>query len=230
MARLLLAFLFGVLSTIAVFYVIDDQTIETHESTVSQSEPANDLMEAPGSDNETEVVTATDVGDEQSLPPMPTESAAYSGQSRSAIEVDGALQSGNGAHTPPSATPSRTASRDYPPEIADMIEKRVDKGLQAQYESDEREESWATFMEGQLKAYFGQKPELAQFNFSLIDCRTSICEVHALGYGPNALTSWTTGTADLVAQTWHDFKSMSVNQYNPQPDILGIVLILSRKE
>ena len=110
-----------------------------------------------------------------------------------------------------------------------MIEKSVNKELQTRYESDEREESWATYMEGQLAAYFAQKSELAQFNFSLIDCRTSICEIHALGYGPDALTLWNTGTADIVTQTWHDFQSMSVNRHNPQPDILGIVLILSKK-
>ncbi len=110
-----------------------------------------------------------------------------------------------------------------------MIEKSVNKELQARYESDEREESWATYMEGQLAAYFAQKPELAQFNFSLIDCRTSICEIHALGYGPEALALWNIGTADIVTQTWHDFRSMSLNRHNPQPDILAIVLILSRK-
>ena len=110
-----------------------------------------------------------------------------------------------------------------------MIENHVSKELQARYEADEREESWATYMEGQLAAYFAQKPELAQFNFSLIDCRSSICEIHALGYGPEALALWNISTADIVTQTWHDFRSMSLNHHNPQPDILVIVLILSRK-
>ena len=84
-------------------------------------------------------------------------------------------------------------------------------------------------MEGQLQAYFASKPGLQQFNFTLIDCRTTMCAVHALGYGPDALTQWNIGTADIVNQPWHDFGSMSVNRQNPEPDILGIVLILTRK-
>ena len=128
-----------------------------------------------------------------------------------------------------SSPPAGTASSSYPPEIAEMIENRVDPALQRRYETDAREVSWATYMEGQLQAYFASKPVLQQFNFSLIDCRTSVCSVHALGYGPDALTQWNLATADIVTQPWHDFKSMSMNRQNPQPDVLGIVLILTRE-
>lgn len=110
-----------------------------------------------------------------------------------------------------------------------MIEKRVNKELQARYENDEREDSWATYMEGQLAAFFAQKPALAQFYFSLTDCRTSVCAVHTLGYGPDALTQWNTATADLVSQPWFEFNNMSMNRRNPEPDILAIVLILTKK-
>ncbi len=110
-----------------------------------------------------------------------------------------------------------------------MIENSVAKELQARYESDEREDSWAPYMEGLLAAYFSQKPALAQFYFSLINCRTSICEIHALGYGPDALTQWNSATADMVSQPWFEFNNMSMNRRNPEPDILGIVLILTKK-
>ena len=114
-------------------------------------------------------------------------------------------------------------------EIAEMIEKSVDKELQSRYVNDEREESWAAYMEGLLAAYFAQKPALAQFYFSLIDCRTSVCAVHALGYGPDSLTLWNSATADLVSQQWFEFNSMSINRRNPDPDVLAIVLILTKK-
>lgn len=124
---------------------------------------------------------------------------------------------------------ARIINEEYPPEIAEMIEKRVDKELQARYENDEREDSWAPYMEGLLAAYFAQKPELVQFYFSLIDCRTSVCEIHALGYGLEALTQWNTATADMVSQPWFEFNNMSMNRRNPEPDILAIVLILTKK-
>lgn len=84
-------------------------------------------------------------------------------------------------------------------------------------------------MEGQLAQYFGSKPELAQFDFSLIDCKTTVCEVDVLGYGSDALTRWNVGTADFVAQPWHDFNNMSMNRANPQPDVLAIVMIVTRE-
>ncbi len=130
--------------------------------------------------------------------------------------------------SPAQRSSSKTTIDDYPPEIADMIENSVDKELQARYESDEREDSWAPYMEGLLAAYFAQKPALAQFYFSMIDCRTSICEIHALGYGLDALTQWNSATADMVSQPWFEFNSMSMNRRNPEPDILGIVLILTK--
>lgn len=135
------------------------------------------------------------------------------------------------AHTgrpPPQAVEPEPQS-DYPPEIQNIVENHLEPELRQRYENDPREESWATYMEGQLQAYFASKPELQLFNFTLVDCRTTVCAVHALGYGPQALTQWNIATADIVMQPWHDFGSMSVNRQNPQPDILGIVLVLTRK-
>lgn len=116
----------------------------------------------------------------------------------------------------------------YPPEIEEMIENHVDKDLQEQFENDEREDSWAPYMEGMLAEYLAQKPEIAQFYISLIECRTSMCSVHAVGYGTDALTQWNVATADLVEQPWFDFKSMSMNRHNPVADVLGIVMIVTR--
>jgi len=139
------------------------------------------------------------------------------------------------AHDPGPATPnpnpatqSHPNESPYPPEVAEMIEHSVDPELQAQYENDEREDSWAAYMEGLLAAYFAQKPSLAQFYISLIDCRTSICSIHAIGYGPDALTQWNVATADLVGQPWFEFNNMSMNRRNPAPDILVIVLIITK--
>jgi len=117
----------------------------------------------------------------------------------------------------------------YPPEIADMLDTKNPRPLQTRYEADEREDSWAAYMEGQLAAYFAQKPELAQFNISRIDCRTSICEIQAIGYGTDARAAWTVATADIIQQPWHDFKQMSMSTRDPQPGIFAVVLVLANK-
>jgi hypothetical protein len=228
-SKLIAGFLLGVIATITVVFLLDGKTREIQESPtvqsvlpvgaaeVEQSILAKKIDEAPEEDGEELDMSAS------------TEPVSYAEPFALQAESIGATQPENSATSPVAGPTARTTIDDYPPEIADMIENRVDKDLQERYESDEREDSWAQYMEGQLAAYFAQKHELAQFSFSMIDCRTSICEIHVLGYGPDALTLWNVGTADIVTQTWHDFRSMSINRHNPQPDILAIVLILSRK-
>ena len=71
-------------------------------------------------------------------------------------------------------------------------------------------------------------PELAQFDISLTDCRTTVCSVHALGNGPDSLTLLNAATADLVSQPWFEFNNMSMNRRNPVPDVLAVVLILTK--
>jgi hypothetical protein len=225
MARLIAGFLLGVAVTIAVFYLIGDRSMQVQPGPADQPDRANGEVKADRIEKSGKVDAPSDSGDQRRVLPPSQESYADPSTSQAAS----APQSGDSTPKLSSAVPKLTANRDYPPEIADMIENRVSKDLQARYEADQRDESWATYMEGQLWAYFSQKPELAQFNFSLIDCRTTICEIHVLGYGPDALTAWNVGTADLVPQPWHDFRSMSMNRHNPEPDILAIVLILTRK-
>ncbi len=228
-SKLIAGFLLGVIVTIAVVFLLDGQPREMQESPTGQSALPEELAEvergipAKGIDE-----AAEESGEELDIS---TSAEPVSNAEPLALQAEsiGALQPDTRATSPAPRSSARTTNDEYPPEIADMIEKSVNKELQARYESDEREESWATYMEGQLAAYFAQKPELAQFNFSLIDCRTSTCEIHALGYGPDALTLWNIGTSDIVTQTWHDFRGMSMNRNNPEPDILGIVLILTRK-
>lgn len=229
MSKLIAGFLLGVIATIAVFYLVEGKPFAKQEMSTDQSElteKAADRERTNAAINIDKMAKEEDEELNRSATFEPVSEAEPLALQAKPVVTRPPDISVPGVAQRPSA---RTTNNDYPPEIADMIENSVDKKLQAQYESDEREESWATYMEGQLAAYFAQKPEIAQFNFSLIDCRTSICEVHALGYGPDAMTFWNTATADIATQTWHDFQSMSMNHHNPQPDILGIVLILSKK-
>ena len=229
MMKLVAGFCLGVLVTLATIYLRDRNSSDNREI-------AAELVEIPEqpADNRQEMLSA----------PI-ADSTERSGDLRNIESLTDAIaapevlapQTGLNGVPQPTTQQSSNAARsstqpirgDIPPEIADMLENIVDKDLQARYESDQREESWATYMEGQLNAYFAQKPELAQFYFSLTDCRTSVCEIHALGYGPDALTQWNSATADLVSQPWFEFNSMSMNRRNPEPDILGIVLILTKK-
>jgi len=228
-SKLIAGFVLGVIVTIAVVILLDNNPLQTQEIPTSQSALPEEVAELERSILANKIAEAADEDGEESDistsadPVLNTEPLALQAESIGAPQPDTRTTS------PAPTSSAKTTNDDYPPEIAEMIENSVDKELQERYESDEREESWAQYMEGQLTAYFAQKPELAQFSFSLIDCRTSICEIHVIGYGPDALALWNVGIADITTQTWHDFGSMSSNQSNPQPDILAIVLILTRK-
>lgn len=226
MARLITGFLLGVAVTIAAFYLIGDRSVEVQPGLADQPDMANGEVKTDRIEEPTEADAASVTGDQRREQPPSTESYTDS----STLQPASAQQSGESPSNLSPAVPTVTADRNYPPEITDMIENRVSREWQSQYEADPRDDSWATYMESQLRGYFSQKPELAQFNFSLIDCRTTICEIHELGYGVDALTQWNIGTADLIPQPWHDFRSMSMSRYNPQPDVMAIVLILSRKD
>lgn len=234
MPKLITGFLLGVFTTLAAFYWFDDRPPVAQSSPTQQSSSAGAGAEIPRADPAKTTDPVAEAGSETSRMSMPVESAPKPETSNLQSQSSQAQSIAAPQLDPGATSPQRTSSRalpngDYPPEIADMIENNVNKELQARYEADKREESWAIYMEGQLAAYFAQKPALAQFYFSLTDCRTSICSVHALGYGPDALTLWNSATADLVSQPWFDFNSMSMNRRNPEPDVLGIVLILTKK-
>lgn len=237
MLKIIAGFLLGVVTTITVVYWLTGEPPMTQVGLTSRSsapEDATELTQAVSTISNDEVTNAG--GEATNTSTRADSSMSVSPQSVSNVELvtsqpqsTPVRQPGPGAASPANRSSTSSTNDDYPPEIADMIENNVDKDLQARYEADEREESWATYMEGQLTAYFAQKPPLAQFYISLIDCRTYVCSVHALGYGPDALTLWNAATADLVSQPWFEFNSMSMNRSNPEPDILGIVLILTKK-
>ncbi len=228
-SRLIAGFLLGVVVTLAVVYWLDDRTAQTQQSPAGYSVSREEPVEAHQVNSSNGIDEAT--GEDGEDPDASSSAEATPGEEPSAFQAQSAPAPQQDAESlNPGQQPSRATNYDkYPPEIAEMIENRVDKDLQTRYENDEREESWATYMEGQLTAYFAQKAPLAQFNISLIDCRTSVCSVHALGYGPDALTRWNTATADLVSQQWFEFNSMSVNRRNPEPDILAVVMIITKK-
>ena len=233
MSKVVLGFSLGVIVTLAAVLMIDDSPSEIETNDLGYSSLHEEEVEEHAGAQQTGSVGRNDeVADDQredSSLSAPVDATAHDvPQNLQTQQVvapqQGREQAGTGQR------PSTEAEKNqYPPEIAEMIERSVDKDLQARYENDEREDSWAAYMEGQLAAYFAQKPSLAQFYFSLIDCRTSVCSVHAIGYGPDALTQWNTATADLVSQQWMEFNSMSMNRRNPEPDILAIVLILTKK-
>jgi len=217
----------GVIITIAAYSLLDTSSREgpipqDEQSEFTEAAESAVMIEVDRqrTDSETEADTDTAEGnltDEESvLDPILTTPPVVSGGPAPAM-----TESAESVLSPPH-------KRDYsvyPPEIADILDTRNPRQLQTRYEAEEREDSWAAYTEGQLAAYFAQKPELAQFNISRIDCQSSVCEIQAIGYGTGARE---VATADIIQQPWHDFKQMSMSTRDPEPGVFAVVLVLAR--
>lgn len=98
-------------------------------------------------------------------------------------------------------------------------------------EEEVRDELWAVPMETELYNYFFENsPELANnFGVPTVVCRTTICEVQAIGYGQGSLEAWQTATSDLDSQPWaEEFIQVQLGGNQISPDTEGLVLVLVR--
>ena len=116
-----------------------------------------------------------------------------------------------------------------PEEIAPLLDQPGIRDLHENLEREAPERSWAPYMEGLLRSYFDARMEILQsFSYPFIECRASMCEIQAIGYGPSAGAEWARATADLPSQPWFEFTSA----YAPMRDdggVLGVLLILRRE-
>ena len=103
--------------------------------------------------------------------------------------------------------------------------------LHGMLEEEVREELWAAPMEQELYNYFFQNsPDLADnFGVPNVLCRTTICEVQAIGYGQGSLDAWQAATSDLDFQPWaEEFIQIQLSGNQIAPDAEGLVLVLMR--
>lgn len=197
MLRLVAGIVIGVLLTIAALYVFDSSILERSQ-------------------------------------PLPEhESAAYDASDDVIEEVPNQIGKviGNAPPARPSKTPSATSNEEnrataFPENISSVLKKGPSKKLHAQYEAQVRRERWAAYMEARVKSFLAQKAALHSFDISLIGCRSSICEIHAMGYGPDAYATWTAEISDIHDQSWFRFAGVTDSTRNMEPDAVAIVVIL----
>ncbi len=126
--------------------------------------------------------------------------------------------------------PSRPAQDPIPflEDMAEMFEGPMGE-RHAEVESESADVSWSEYMEAQFMDYFNSKPALANFNILLVECRTTSCEVQAMGYGETANLTWLNETADITRQPWFDFNEGGGSTAALAPGILGILWVYQRR-
>lgn len=98
-------------------------------------------------------------------------------------------------------------------------------------EAEDRNEIWAVPMETELYNYFFENSAELATNFGVpnVVCRTTICEVQAIGYGQASLKAWQAATSDFDSQPWaEDFIQVQLGGNQIGQDAEGLVLVLIR--
>lgn len=229
MTKYLIGFIAGVIATVAAYQLLDSRAPGEATASIHPRAAVDDDASPTAPSNEEPTASVAETARSPGTMPEDNEPAA----GRPIIEPP----AGSAAVIDPAPSATQTASEptarrdysEYPAEIAEILDRETPRPLQARYEAEEREDSWATYMEAQFAAYFASKPGLVQFNISLIDCRSSICEIHAIGYGPDARANWIAATSDIGDQTWHQFNQGSMSTRDVQPDVFAVVWILARQ-
>ncbi len=76
-------------------------------------------------------------------------------------------------------------------------------------EMDRKDDSWAYYMEQALQQFFAAHPNNIQFELFQTECRTSLCEIQALGYDERAQGGWGQLLSDMRQQPWYEFQTQS---------------------
>jgi hypothetical protein len=98
---------------------------------------------------------------------------------------------------------------------------------------EERNASWAPYMEQQILTYLGMNSLIAQqFSIPVMACRETMCEIQAVGYGPGgSFQTWLNETGPMLGEPWAtDFGGdMKINTMPLAPGVQGIIVILTRE-
>jgi hypothetical protein len=97
------------------------------------------------------------------------------------------------------------------PEVPPAYENRVEGAVPwpadqwEKFELEEKDSSWAYYMEQTLLQFLGSHPSAAQFSISRIECRTTKCQLQVVGYDESTLPVWQQVMYDIRQQPWSEF-------------------------
>ena len=97
------------------------------------------------------------------------------------------------------------------------------------FEEEAYDDSWSYFMEQALRQFVSNHAEAAKFSIFHIECRTSMCEIQAIGFDDSTGSYWSRILYDLSLEAWYDFGEVGTysNDYQGQ---LAILTRLKRAE
>ena len=77
--------------------------------------------------------------------------------------------------------------------------------LRAKLELEQKDSSWAYYMEQTLLQFLSGHPSIDQFDVSRIECRTSKCQIEVIGFSESTAPVWQQVMYDIGQQPWSEF-------------------------
>ncbi len=95
-------------------------------------------------------------------------------------------------------------------------------------EEETYDDSWSFFMEQALRQFISSHADSSQFSIFHIECRTTMCEIQAIGFDESTASNWSRVLYDLSLEPWYEFSQVGTFQDAVQGQ-LAILTRLSRK-
>jgi len=92
---------------------------------------------------------------------------------------------------------------------ADVLDTEIStsNAARAKRWNEERDLAWAYGAEQAIRQYLATHKAASSFEIVQVECRTSFCEVEAIGYADEAWSWWIQIGQDVVSQPWSEFES-----------------------
>ena len=73
-----------------------------------------------------------------------------------------------------------------PVDVAAALQKRRDD-----LDAEPKDDSWAYYMEQTLTQFIARHPSATDFEISYVECRTTVCQIQAIGFDDSTGPTWT---------------------------------------
>ena len=100
--------------------------------------------------------------------------------------------------------------------------------LRKKFEDEEKDFEWAHFNEQAIHQFLARHPMGTEFQIPSVECRSTICQIEAVGFDESTGPSWQRMMYDLNLESWASFGQVS-NRFVPQNGQLMIFQELHRQ-
>jgi len=167
----------------------------------SHSQPATTSISPASSNSPRTLNTQVEDSASRAGPDSTEEHRADRNQQSTEEHVGGRDPSGTAeaSNTPSSeASPPDTSTESRPAESTTDIAK-------ARRQKEAKDLAWSYNTEQALRQFFASHQSSAKFDFTLVDCRTTFCEIEAVGSEEEQWPTWQQIMQDASKQPWSEF-------------------------